>query len=103
MKVQPLSDCVLVRRCEPQDKTSGGILMPDIAKNVKPRLGATKGKVLQAGPGRLTDDQARMPMTVKAGDTVWFATHLAYELEGTEREEGKVFLLRLHDVLAVET
>ena len=69
MKIRPLGDRIVVRRYAAEEKTSGGILLPDTAKN-KPQ----KGKVLAVGPGRLLKDGKRQPLQVKEGDTVLFTT-----------------------------
>ena len=95
MKVKPLGDRIVVRRHESQEKTSGGILLPDTAKN-KPQ----KGKVLAVGPGRMLKDGSRRALQVKEGDTVLFTTWAGDEFkEGRSREE--ILLMREEDVLAV--
>tara|TARA_B100000989_G_scaffold105335_1_gene77192 strand:- start:2584 stop:2871 length:288 start_codon:yes stop_codon:yes gene_type:complete len=67
MKFKPLHDRVVVKRIESDDKTSGGIIIPDSAKE-KP----SEGKVIAVGPGELADDGKIKPMGVKEGDTVLF-------------------------------
>src|SRR5919198_4727854 len=67
MKVRPLGDRIVIRRFEAQEKTAGGILLRETAKD-KPQ----KGKVLAVGPGRLLKDGTRRPLQVKEGDTVLF-------------------------------
>jgi chaperonin GroES len=95
MKIRPLGDRIVVRRFEAQEKTAGGILLPDTAKN-KPQ----KGKVLAVGPGRLLKDGTRRPLQVKEGDTVLFTTWAGDEFkEGQKREN--ILLMREEDVLAV--
>ena len=95
MKVTPLGDRIVVRRHEAQEKTSGGILLPDTAKN-KPQ----KGKVLAVGPGRMLKDGTRRPLQVKEGDTVLFTTWAGDEFkEG--RSSDNILLMREEDVLAV--
>jgi chaperonin GroES len=95
MKIKPLGDRIVVRRFEAQEKTAGGILLPDTAKN-KPQ----KGKVLAVGPGRLLKDGTRRPLQVKEGDTVLFTTWAGDEFkEGQKREN--ILLMREEDVLAV--
>lgn len=95
MKVKPLGDRIVVRRHEAQEKTSGGILLPDAAKN-KPQ----KGKVLSVGPGRMLKDGTRRALQVKEGDTVLFTTWAGDEFkEGRSRDE--ILLMREEDVLAV--
>jgi chaperonin GroES len=95
MKIRPLGDRIVIRRFEAQEKTAGGILLPDTAKN-KPQ----KGKVLAVGPGRLLKDGTRRPLQVKEGDTVLFTTWAGDEFkEGQKREN--ILLMREEDVLAV--
>jgi chaperonin GroES len=95
MKIRPLGDRIVVRRFEAQEKTAGGILLPDTAKN-KPQ----KGKILAVGPGRLLKDGTRRPLQVKEGDTVLFTTWAGDEFkEGQKREN--ILLMREEDVLAV--
>ncbi len=95
MKIRPLGDRIVIRRFEAQEKTAGGILLPDTAKN-KPQ----KGKVLAVGPGRLLKDGTRRPLQVQEGDTVLFTTWAGDEFkEGQKREN--ILLMREEDVLAV--
>ena len=95
MKLKPLGDRIVIQRSEAQEKTAGGILLPDAAKN-KPY----KGKVLAVGNGRMLKDGSRRPLQVKVGDSVLFTTWA-----GDEFREGKggnnLLLLREEDVLAV--
>ena len=76
MKLRPLSDRVIVKQSEAEEKTKSGILLPDSAKE-KP----TKGKVISAGPGRLDDKGKAMPLGVKAGDTVYYGKYSGTEVE----------------------
>lgn len=75
LDLQPLSDRVLLKRVEEESKTSGGILLPDTAKE-KPQMAT----VVAVGPGLRSDDGNIVPMTVKVGDTVllgkWGGTDL---------------------------
>jgi len=95
MKVKPLGDRIVVRRFEAEEKTSGGILLPDSAKN-KPQ----RGKVLAVGPGKLTKDGTRRGLQVKEGDTVLFTAWAGDEFrEGAARDA--ILVMREEDVLAV--
>ncbi len=95
MNLRPLGDRIVVRRVEAQEKTKGGILLPDAAKQ-KPQ----KGKVLAVGAGRLLKDGKRRPPDVKVGDTILFTNWAGDEFkEGRTREE--ILLMREEDVLAV--
>lgn len=67
MKFRPLHDRVVVRRLEAEEKTAGGIIVPDTAKE-KPM----KGEVVAAGPGTRNEQGSRVPLGVKAGDRVLF-------------------------------
>ena len=67
MKFKPLKDRVLVKYSEEAEKSSGGLYIPDTAKE-KP----TKGEVIAVGPGRITDDGKLQKMDIKTGDTVLF-------------------------------
>src|SRR3954447_22325848 len=95
MKVKPLGDRIVVRRQEAEEKTAGGILLPDNARD-KPQ----RGKILAVGPGRLLKDGTRRPLQVKEGDTVLFTTWAGDEFRAHERKEN-VLLMREEDVLAV--
>jgi chaperonin GroES len=94
MKVKPLGDRLVVRRFDSQEKTSGGIILPDNAKS-KPQ----KGKVLAVGQGRLMKDGTRKPLQVKEGDTVIFTTWAGDEFK--DRSEHNILIMREEDVLAV--
>ena len=93
MKLKPLNDRVLVKRLEMEEKTAGGIYIPDSAKE-KPM----KGEVVAAGPGKLDDAGKRAPMTVKKGDTVLFAKYAGTEItiDGVEH-----LVMREDDILAI--
>ena len=94
MKVKPLGDRLVVRRFESEEKTSGGIILPDNAKS-KPQ----KGKVLAVGQGRLMKDGTRKPLQVKEGDTVLFTTWAGDEFK--EPSQNNILIMREEDVLAV--
>ena len=91
MKFRPLQDRILIKRIENEAKTSGGIIIPDAAKE-KPQ----EGEVVAVGPGRLSDDGNRVPMDVEVGDTVVYSKY-----SGTEYKEGEVeyLVLREDDIL----
>ena len=95
MKIKPLGDRIVIRRFEAQEKTTGGIILPDSAKN-KPQ----KGKVLHVGPGRLLKDGSRRELQVKEGDTVLFTNWAGDEFK--EKSSGETILvMHEEDVLAV--
>src|SRR5262245_43909448 len=92
-KIRPLHDKVLVERLESLDKTAGGIVLPDTAKE-KP----TEGKVVAVGDGKIDDEGKRVTMSVKAGDRVLFGS-----FAGTAVKEGgkEYLLLDEHELLGV--
>ena len=93
MKVKPLHDRVLIRRLKSEEKTKGGIIIPDTAKE-KP----IEGEVVAAGNGRVMKDGKVRALEVKAGDRVLFGKYSGTEvkLEGEEH-----LILREDDILAV--
>lgn len=93
MKLKPLNDRVLVKRLEGEEKTAGGLFIPDTAKE-KP----SKGEVVAVGPGKTSDDGKLQVMTVKAGDKVLFNKYAGTEikLDGVDH-----LVLREDDILAI--
>ena len=94
MKIKPLGDRIVIKRSEAQERTAGGIVLPDSAKN-KPQ----KGTVLAVGPGKLLKNGTRQPVAVKEGDTVLFTNWAGDEFK--ESRGDNVLLMREEDVLAV--
>jgi chaperonin GroES len=76
MKIRPLNDRVLVERVEEEQKTAGGIIIPDTAKE-KPQ----EGKIIAAGPGKMGDDGKRTPLNVKKGDKILFSKYAGTEIK----------------------
>ena len=93
MKIRPLQDRILVRRVEEEEKTKGGIIIPDTAKE-KPQ----EGKVIAVGKGKVSEDGKVHPMDVKKGDRVLFSKYSGTEvtIEGEEH-----LIVREDDVLGV--
>ena len=93
MKIRPLNDRILVQRVEEEEKTAGGIIIPDNAKE-KP----VEGKIVAVGPGKLNDAGERVALQVKKGDTVLFSKY-----GGTDvKIDGENYLImREDDVLGV--
>ena len=93
IKINPLDDRLVVEQHEAEEKTAGGILLPEQAKE-KPQ----KGTVAAVGPGKLLDSGNRGPLSVKVGDEVFFAKYAGTDVEisGT-----KYTVLRENDVLAI--
>ena len=93
MKVVPLNDKIVVKRLEAEDKTAGGILLPDTAKE-KPR----QGKVLSVGDGKLLESGKRATFQVKEGDRVLFSSYAGNEVNV---DGDELLIMSEDDVLAV--
>jgi len=93
IKLQPLGDRVVLEREGSEDKTAGGILLPDSAKD-KP----ARGIVVSVGDGRMLDDGSRSPLQVKPGDRVIFSSYAGETFKVGEQE---LLLMREDDILAV--
>ncbi len=93
MNIRPLNDRILVKRLEGEEKTAGGIIIPDSAKE-KP----AEGEIVAVGPGKLSDAGERVAMDVKAGDRVLFSKY-----GGTDvKLDGEDYLImREDDILGV--
>jgi chaperonin GroES len=93
MKIKPLNDRVLVLRVEGEEKTAGGIIIPDTAKE-KP----LEGKIVAVGPGKVDDDGKRIPLEVKKGDRVLFSKYAGTEIkmDGVEH-----LMMREDDILGI--
>ena len=93
MKIKPLNDRILVLRIEGEQKTSGGIYIPDTAKE-KP----LEGKVVAAGPGKTDDKGNRVPLAVKENDRILFSKYAGTEikLNGVEH-----LIMREDDILGI--
>ncbi len=91
--VRPLHDRILVRRTAEEEKTAGGLYIPDTAKE-KPQ----KGEIIACGKGRVTEDGKILPLEVKVGDRVLFGKYSGTEL----KIEGQEFLMmREEDILGI--
>lgn len=93
LKLQPLGDRVVVEREESEEKTAGGIVLPDSAQD-KP----ARGKIIAVGDGRLLDDGSRSQLQVKVGDNVLFTS---YAPEAITLGDQELLLMREDDILAV--
>jgi chaperonin GroES len=93
MKIRPLYDRILVKRLEEQNKTAGGLFIPDSAKE-KPQ----EALVVAVGNGKIQDDGSLRKLEVKAGDKILFSKYSGNEIkiDGTEH-----LILREDDILAV--
>ncbi len=93
MKIRPLRDRIIVQRIEEEQKTAGGIIIPDTAKE-KPQI----GKVIAAGKGKKTEDGKVLPMDVKKGDKVLFSKYSGSEV----KMDGEEYLImREDDILGI--
>ncbi len=93
MNLKPLHDRVLVKRLEEEEKTRGGIIIPDTAKE-KP----IRGEIIAVGPGKMSDEGKRIEMSVKKGDKVMFNKYAGTEIK-IEGEEHLV--MREDDIVAI--
>ena len=91
--IRPLDDRIVVKPSDPEEKTPGGIVLPDTAKE-KPQ----RGEVIAAGPGKLLENGERAEMLVKVGDEVLYGKYSGTEVE---LDGEKYVILREGDVLAV--
>ena len=93
MKVKPLNDRVLVIRIDDEQKTQGGIIIPDTVKE-KPQ----KGRVVAVGPGKRGEDGKRLPLDLKVGDHVMFSKYAGTEIKIDDIEH---LFMNESDILAV--
>lgn len=93
MKIRPLQDRILVKRVEEEEKTTGGIIIPDSAKE-KPQ----EGKVVAVGPGKILENGKHSEPDVKRGDRILFSKYAGTEVT-VEGEEH--IIIREDDILAV--
>jgi len=92
-KIRPLQDRVIVQRVEEEQKTKGGIIIPDTAKE-KPQ----EGKVIAVGKGKLNDDGKLIPLDVKAGDRILFGKYSGTEVK---MDGDEYLIMREDDILGV--
>ena len=93
MKLRPLHDRVIVKRVEEEDKTSGGIIIPDAAKE-KPQ----QGKVLAVGKGKILESGKVSPLAVKKGDRILFGKYAGQDIKVDGEEH---LIMREDDILAI--
>ena len=92
LKIRPLDDRVVVEPLEAEEKTAGGILLPDTAKQ-KPQ----RGRVVAVGPGKMTEKGDRTPLSVDKGDEVIYGRYSGNDIEVDGRE---IKIMRESDILA---
>jgi chaperonin GroES len=88
MKVQPLGERILVQRIEAEEKTAGGIVVPDTAKE-KPK----EGKIISLGTGKVNDNGEKQPFDVKEGDKILFESYAGTEV----KIDGEEYLIMKED------
>lgn len=93
MAIQPLGDRVVVQVLEAKEKTKGGIVLPDTAKE-KPQ----EGKVIAAGKGKISNEGKQIPLEVKVGDRIIFGKYSGTEIVSDEKE---YLIIKEEDILAV--
>ena len=93
MKLRPLDDRVIIKQSDAEEKTAGGIYLPDTAKE-KPQI----GKIVSTGPGKLLDDGKRGKMSVKKNDKVIYGKYMGNEVE---LDGEKYVILRESDILGI--
>jgi len=93
MKIRPLQDRIIVKRIQEEEKTKGGIIIPDSAKE-KP----IEGKVIAAGNGKVLEDGKVRPLDIKAGDRVLFSKYAGTEIK---LDGDEVLIMREEDILGV--
>ena len=93
MKVQPLGERILVKRIEAEEKTAGGIVVPDTAKE-KPK----EGKIISLGTGKVNEKREKQPFTVKQGDKILFESFAGTEVKIDGEEH---LIMKEDDILGI--
>ena len=93
MKIRPLQDRVIVKRIKEEEKTKGGIIIPDTAKE-KPQ----EGRVVAVGKGKVSEEGKLTPLDVKAGDRILFGKYSGTEIKIEDEEH---LIMREDDILGV--
>ena len=93
MKLRPLDDGVVIKQSDAEEKTAGGIFLPDAAQE-KPQI----GKIIAAGPGKILDNGKRSKMSVKKNDEVLYAKYMGNDIEV---DGEKYVILKEGDILGI--
>jgi len=93
MKLRPLDDGIVIKQSDAEEKTAGGIFLPDAAKE-KPQI----GKIIATGPGKMLDNGKRSKMSVKKNDEVLYAKYSGNDIE---IDGEKYVILRESDILGI--
>lgn len=94
MNIKPIHDRILIRPSKDEEKTAGGLFLPETATKEKP----TQGEVIAVGPGRLDKSGKRIPLEVKKGDTVFYSKWSGTEIKV---DDEKYLLVKEDDVLCI--
>lgn len=94
MNIQPLGDRVVIKPLKAEERTKGGIILPDTAKE-KPQ----EGEVVAVGKGKMLDNGTQVPLELKAGDRVLYGKYSGNEIKTADDEE--LLIMREEDVLAI--
>jgi len=94
MKIQPLADYVLIEPISQEEKTKGGIFLPETAQKERPE----QGKIIAVGPGKRNDSGQLVPMAVKPGQTVLFTKYGPNEIKVDDK---KYLIAKEEDILAI--
>lgn len=94
MKIKPLSNNVIIEQLKEEEKTKGGILLPQSAEKERPQ----QGKVVSVGPGKTNNQGKVIPMNVKKGDIVLFSKYSPQEIKVEDKE---YLVLKEEDILAI--
>jgi len=94
MKIKPLSNNVIIEQFKEEEKTKGGILLPQSAEKERPQ----QGKVISVGPGKTNNQGKIIPMNVKKGDIVLFSKYSPQEIKVEDKE---YLVLKEEDILAI--
>ncbi|MBL7170678.1 MAG: co-chaperone GroES [Candidatus Omnitrophica bacterium] len=93
MKIKPLGDRLLVKQLDAEEKSKGGIILPDTAKE-KPK----EGKIEAVGPGKVLEDGKVQPLSVKTGDHILFSSYAGTEVK---LDDEDYLIMKEEDVLAI--
>lgn len=96
VKLKPLGERVVIERQKAEEKSAGGIIIPETASKDKPVM----GKVLAVGPGKLTEDGKRVPLEVKEGDEVFFSKYAGTDLK---IDGDEYLIINESEILAVRS
>ncbi len=94
MSIKPMQDRLLVKPADEEQKTAGGIIVPDTATKEKPM----RGEVIATGPGKLNDEGSRLPMDVKVGDKVIYSKYSGTEFK---LDDDELLIIEQNDILAI--